>query len=71
MSALLCYPTFNKCFVLETDASQQGLGAILSQDSKLHPVAYTSWALAHAEKRYPITDLHSVNGYTFSCIFVS
>ena len=49
---MLCYPAFNK-----------GLGAILSQehtDGKLHPVAYTSRALSHTEKRYAITDLETL-----------
>ena len=62
-SPVLCYPAFNKGFVLETDASQQGLGAILSQehtDGKLHPVAYASRALSHTEKRYAITDLETL-----------
>ena len=55
---VLAYPDFDKEFTLETDASIQGLGAILSQvqeDMKLHPVAYASRALAAQEKRYTIT----------------
>ena len=62
-SPVLCYPTFNQSFILETDASQQGLGAVLSQeqaDGKLHPVAYASRALSPAEKRYAITDLETL-----------
>ena len=61
-SSVLCYPTFNQSFILEIDASQQGLGTVLSQeqsDGKLHPVAYASRALSPAEKRYAITELET------------
>ena len=57
---ILSYPDFDKSFVLETDASILGLGAILSQmqeDEKLHPVAYASHSVSKSEKNYPITDL--------------
>ena len=40
-SPILTYPDFDLDFILETDASIDGLGVILSQknDEKLHPVA--------------------------------
>ena len=60
---LLCYPDFDKDFVLETDASKQGLGAILSQyqiDHKLHPVAYASCSISSTESNYAITDLETL-----------
>ena len=60
---LLCYPDFDKDFVLETDASKQGLGAILSQyqvDHKLHPVAYASRSISSTEANYVITDLETL-----------
>ena len=53
---VLAYPKFGEGFVLEVDASLQGLGACLSQaDEKghLHPIAYASRTLRGAEKRYP------------------
>ena len=40
---VLAYPQFDVKFIMETDASVLGLGAILSQyqsDEKLHPVAF-------------------------------
>ena len=60
---VLAYPDFSKSFVLETDASARGLGAILSQeqeDNRLHPVAYASRALSLQEKRYAITELETL-----------
>ena len=47
-SPVLAYPDFDREYVLETDASVQGLGAVLSQeqaDGKLDPVAYASRVL--------------------------
>ena len=46
---VLAYPDFDKQFIVETDASQHHVGAILSQigsDGKEHPVAYWSDILA-------------------------
>ena len=60
---ILAYPDFTRDFVLETDASKQGLGAILSQlqdDSKLHPLAYASRSLSPSEKNYAITELETL-----------
>lgn len=41
---VLGLPKFNKTFVIETDASRHGLGAILSQNG--HPLAFASKALS-------------------------
>ena len=49
---VLVYPSFDRPFILETDASVRGLGAVLSQkqsDQLLHPVAYASRALSAPE----------------------
>ena len=60
---ILAYPSFDQEFVLETDASVQGLGTVLSQkrtDDRLHSVAYASRALSPPEKNYGITDLETL-----------
>ena len=60
---ILAYPNFEKGFVLETDASGKGLGAVLSQageDKLLHPVAYSSRALSPPEKKYGVTELETL-----------
>ena len=52
---VLAFADLEKPFLLETDASALGLGAVLQQvqaDGKLHPVAYTSCALRKGEKNY-------------------
>ena len=56
-SPILCYPTIRQNFVLDTDASGVGIGAVLSQveDGKERVVAYYSRALNKAERNYCIT----------------
>jgi len=51
---------FDKLFVLCTDASLKGLGAVLEQEDEnknLRSVAYASRSLIPAEKNYHTTDL--------------
>ena len=52
---VLAFVDFEKEFQLETDASSEGLGAILSQkqpDGKWHPVAFRSRELKGGEAKY-------------------
>jgi hypothetical protein len=54
----LQYPDFTKEFILTTDASNQGLGAVLSQGEigKDLPIAYASRNLNQAEKNYSTSE---------------
>ena len=52
---ILTFLDFNKPFLLETDASERGLGAVLSQkqaDGQYHPIAYASRVMNETEQRY-------------------
>ena len=54
-SPVLAYPKFEKEFIVEVDASLQGLGACLLQaddQGRLHPVVFASRGLRGAEKNY-------------------
>ena len=55
MAPVLAFANFKKPFLLETDASGDGLGVVIQQkqdDGKYHPVAFTNWALKGGEKSY-------------------
>ena len=57
---VLAFADYIKPFLLETDASKDGLGAVLSQkqaDGWYHPIAYGSRALKPHEKNYHSTKL--------------
>ena len=51
---VMAFPDFTKPFVLHTDASQEGIGAVLyqEQDGKLRVLGYASRTLTPAEKNY-------------------
>ena len=52
---ILAFLDFDKPFLLETDASGKGLGAVLSQkqaDGWYHPIAYASHVMNETEQRY-------------------
>ena len=62
---VLAYPKFDLGaeLILETDASQIGLGAVLSQmhdDGEQHPIAYASRSFDTSEKNYSITELETL-----------
>ena len=54
---VLSYPDFNVEFILDTDASNHGIGAVLSQvqDSVEKPKTFASRTLTKAERNYCVT----------------
>jgi len=54
----LIYPDYSKEFILNTDASNQALGAVLGQviNGVEHPIAYASRQLNSAEQNYTVTE---------------
>ena len=52
---ILAFPDFDKPFLLETDTSGKGLGAVLSQkqaDGQYHPITYASCVMNETKQRY-------------------
>ena len=57
---VLAYPDYRQKFKLYTDASESGLGAVLTQikeDNLERPVAYASRTLSKSEQNYDIHKL--------------
>jgi hypothetical protein len=55
---VLAYPDISRPFILDCDASNEGLGAVLSQKNDEgieHPIAYHARAFSKPEKRYCVT----------------
>jgi len=54
---VLAFPNYSKPFILDTDASQERIGAVLSQEleGQERVIAYASRTLTKVERRYSVT----------------
>ena len=62
-ATILAFPDFEEDFLLETDASCEGLGAVLSQkqpSGHIRPIAYASRTLQTHERNYGSTELEGL-----------
>ena len=65
---ILAFPNYNKPFILDTDASDAGIGAVLSQlddSGRERVIAYASGTLSKPERRYCVTRKELLSVVTF------
>ncbi len=70
----LCFPDYSIPFILDTDASDVGIGAVLSQrhnDGSERVIAYASRILSRPERRYCVTSRELLAVVTFVQQFLS
>lgn len=58
LAPVLIYPNFKEDFSIYTDASNVGIGAVLTQvvENRVHPVAYASRQLNSSERNYSTSE---------------
>jgi hypothetical protein len=69
---IITYPDFSKQFLLATDASDCGIGAVLSQkdtENHEHPVAYASRMLSSTEQNYTVVERECLAAIWAVCHF--
>ena len=69
---ILIYPQFDRMFILDTDTSNERVGAVLSQvgeDGREQVVAYGSRLLTKAERKYCVTRKELLAVVTFTIKF--
>ncbi len=69
---ILAFPDFKKEFKIETDACDNVIGAIISQnnDGMDQPIAYFSRSLNKAERRYSTTEKEALGIVALKTIYI-
>ena len=71
---VLVYPDYSRPFILDTDASNTGIGAVLSQldeEGRKHAIAFGSRVLSKPERQYCVTRRELLAVVTFTQHFRS